>query len=1296
MKVKVALLLLSLAAGAAARAGVDFPLGRTAYFTGETVPLVVPGSGTVTLAAVNDDGPVRLWSGPPGVVLLDTARLAPGRYALQLNGTPAGVSLYLASPLRRSAASLQDECLPSPAPQLSADERKDPVLAAAKTREHQDRLEQSLRETGLTACFSMGAHEMAHQPVLDVLARQGVLVFANPDTRPTSFFPVALDPLELDGMSQRMLLTAQANGRYPNFGGFCYGWDVTGFADDGRNGLLTYWSWGDKAEALRAYCAEITRLRHAEFTRRTGLQPVSQAEYIGYLLGVGRADLAPVLDLPSKRWMDEIVKHMKPLRGPPRAELEQRLDAWSQFLMGLYGETFTRYNEALHAFDPTLRHSASIQVDHCPTRVGQYFPSAYAPLDFQYQSTWNDQVGGPDYSYQWLFTAGLLEMGRGDKPVWISNAPGATHGRAAVPGKFLRVAAHDLAYGGSGLGFALEAFSNLLGGMNGDSQWEKIRGTGAGADVLAGREFLDRFAALALQGRADHGVGVLFSRSQLARQHLTQGFGTPQFKAFIALARLGYTPRFVTEEELPTTDLKALVIAAQTVPFPEPVLARLGAFAAAGGKILTDASTTLAIPGAQPIKPALLASTPGTPYNWAVPNMVRGENDSTLYDRWHPELAAALHDALGDTGRGILTGELGAATRTTLLQISGGADATYIVAVNDSHVATQADWVQLRERLRPTRALPGATLYDCTAEKCLGPLAPFACDLSETTARVFGVLPRELKQIALAARADADLAVSVEFLDGQGQRLAAVLPFHLALLRPDGKLHAEFWRATTAAGTFAMTLPLPANVPAGEWQVRVRSQLTGDEGTLPVKVAPAPAPAFATAWNEPVWARETAAMEQLFARGAKFVLPVFDSRLLPAAERVKATLARRGVAVEIRPQPELTTWWLAYALTPQQAAENARAERGETIGRIKRLTANGNDWFCGLSGYRFDRPVILLDRPGATTNELAAALDAKGLLWPHVDETFPGPGRAVVQPVHWAFGPRVPAIVLQARDETGLLAGAAALAKLPPDRLTPGIRAARAALFREQHIGGAPAQPAVAKLTARATATRPAPQPFALRFVDARPPKPDEAQPPQFAEKFVAVPDLVESEEFVFQMRVNDRYVEARSPGGHYRQDLRFCDAILVPVEVTQPGRTHLAADGLFRYSDRRPCSAPQWEELLQLYHQLVHPKRAPITFDAELDGHPLGQLVPTRTEQRDVPLETLPHYATEKPKSAPEEAVLELAADLDLPAGRHRLLLIPRNIVDGQLQRLRVGVTAEVADSVAAQRAAERKAHKQ
>ena len=84
-------------------------------------------------------------------------------------------------------------------------------------------------------------------------------------------------------MSQRVILAAQANAKFPNFAGFCFGWDTTGYAIGGRRGLLTYWGWGNKTEALRNYIARIDKHTQEEFKRRTGMAAVSEAELAAFL-----------------------------------------------------------------------------------------------------------------------------------------------------------------------------------------------------------------------------------------------------------------------------------------------------------------------------------------------------------------------------------------------------------------------------------------------------------------------------------------------------------------------------------------------------------------------------------------------------------------------------------------------------------------------------------------------------------------------------------------------------------------------------------------------------------------------------------------------------------------------------------------------------------------------------------------------------------------------------------------------------------------------------------------------------
>jgi hypothetical protein len=1266
------------------------PLGRTAYFIGEQVLVTVTapaGEASITLAAGEREWPI--YRGKPGPVVLDTRALAPGAYTLSVNGVDTGQPLFLVSTLRRSAASLQDEAFPGAEPQYTAAENKDPVLKATRLASYRAGVAQRMRETGMVAAMGMMSAGQRQLSILDTAAREGLLYFNNPETRPTSFLPVAVNPLELAGLTERMLFTAQANSRYPNFGGFCLGFDTTGYQPGGRRMLLQYWNWGKSADAVRQYIDENDRLLTGEFTRRTGYAWVTPEEYIAYTLSIGRPDMAPAIDLPTQRWLDQITPAMKPFSPAERLAFEKRLDAWSAYLMGRYGETYTYFTRHLRAFDPTLRHTSSVQIDHAPVNQGQYLPPAYQPLDFRYQSTWNDQVGAPDYAYQWLFTAGMLNTERPEgQPVWISNAHGYAHGRSAFPGKFTRVAAHILPHGGSGIGNAFEAFSTLLGGMGETSKDPALL-----TDVHAGRDFMDRFVGLALEGRGDHGVGILFSKTQFGRQYITQAFGTPQFRAFISLTRLGYTPVYLTEDEIAARQfrgVKSLVVVSQTVPLPAAVQEGLRAFVAAGGLLVRDGSTNVELPAATALPLTLpLRNTPGRPHNWACPISA----PAFLFDEQHRELAPPLEAALAGRGHALLRAERGAQTELTVMQVHGGTDARYLLAINDSFVKTQADWHIITETLLPRDAGVTGVLYDLTAEQALGPVAPIACDLSETTARVYGLLTRELKTADIRCRqsltAGQPLTISVAFIAADGKPLAAMLPFHLTVRQPDGTPFFAGYRFTARDGQFATELCVPENLPAGQWTVQVRSQLTGVTTTVPVTVKTAKSRLPAIALRDPLVVRERAVIAETFAPGTTVVLPLFpkQSALAGVAEILRAKLQAKGVIVTILPTPAITDYFLAYAPTEEQGAANMTVEDGQAIGRIKRLTTHGNDWFGGYS-YRSARPVLLLDLATVADNEMAETLTTQGLLWPQ-----PTPGLSVVQGVSWAFGPRGPAVVLSAVDVAGLQAAAERITTLPDDFLTASVRDARTSLFRELRIGGAPDAPAVKGLTGKGATTEHQPVPFRIQFGAARPyPSDQQPIPAPVTPHIVSLPSVPRPTELTAKVRMADGYVSAFV----YRSesDLRFSDALALEVDVPAAGPVDIGYDGVFRYLDRAPCSAPQWEDVLAIRRKYYTPTRLPITVDVLVDGKPAGVLAQTVVGERDVQLE-LYAPAGGKPKSQLEEVVTSVNGTIPLPAGRHTLLFVPRNIVDGRLTRLRLATSAADADAQEAKIKAEQEAEK-
>jgi len=992
----------------------------------------------------------------------------------------------------------------------------------------------------------------------------------------------------------------------------------------------------------------------------------------------------------------------------PLLDLEKRIDAWSNYLMGIYEESHESHLKVLREVAPTMRHTSSINLDHCVVKDGQYLPSAYRPLDFRYLTAWSDQVGGPDYAYQWLLSAALLNTyPRGNKPIWIGSALGMVHAQADYPGKFVRAIAHGLAHGASGAGFALEGFSTVLGGMNKETQWTHMKGKAIAEDLRSGKDFLDRFAFLATECRGDYGVGILFSRSQHARQHLAQGFGTPQYKALVTLTRLGYTPGFVTEEEIAEKGVggvKALVIVGQTFPLPPKVVEGIESFAKKGGRVLLDDASTIKIRGAESLGVAIPYEIGGRPHNWACPNLVGDEHHIRLIEAEHKRIAPAALKTLGQTGAAWLRPTKGVDSRITILELNAGPDVRYFVAINDSSVRTHADWYQVKERLAPMLFMSDNVwpVFDLSEEKPTGqflmagphPEIPprtaedlasweIDCDLTMATARVFGAVQRGLKAIALSATqsvsAGDSISLRVGFEDGKGKPLVAALPFHLAILRPDGRPALEAHRSTSREGTFAFSYALPINAPAGDWKIAVRSQLTGQVAELPVSVANARPEPLATPIRGKVIARDGAAIRALLETpGATLCIPVFDSPrtrdLLSVAVRLVLSSNGKPTYKAVVP-PNTSTYWLAYDPTPEQLAENAKVVAAQSIGRIKCTTVNRNDYFATLGGYAFAGDMLLFHLVGEKDNEMVEHLAKIGVLWPEASASFPGPGGAVIQLVRRAFDPEKSAIVIQASDVEGLKAAVEALQALPDSSLGRSVTDARTAVLKEARIGGLPSTPDAQRLTSKGLATRHEPKPFEIRFLDKKPITAEQVVRPAAKQReAVEVPATLGPKQYVPQLRRGDAYEDAWSPGGDWPKDLRFADATLLVIDVKQPGKTAIVAEGSFRYSDRKPRSQANWEDILELREKIVPKERRPMEFEVVLDGKPIGRLDKLTTATKEVEVKAPPGFGREGAVKVTEEVVTAIRGEVDLPAGPHRLMLIHRNIVDGKLEKVRVG----------------------
>ena len=127
----------------------------------------------------------------------------------------------------------------------------------------------------------------------------------------------------------------------------------------------------------------------------------------------------------------------------------------------------------------------------------------------------------------------------------------------------------------------------------------------------------------------------------------------------------------------------------------------------------------------------------------------------------------------------------------------------------------------------------------------------------------------------------------------------------------------------------------------------------------------------------------------------------------------------------------------------------------------------------------------------------------------------------------------------------------------------------------------------------------------------------------------------------------------------------------MLQIDSSRAGKFTISEEGIYLYSDRKPCWQASWEAIIELREKLVPKERRPMEIEVQLDGKTIGVLKPEKTEQLEVPLELSAPTAGAKPKSVVEEVVTKLSGQIELPAGRHRVLLIHHNTVDGKLKQV-------------------------
>lgn len=364
-------------------------------------------------------------------------------------------------------------------------------------------------------------------------------------------------------------------------------------------------------------------------------------------------------------------------------------------------------------------------------------------------------------------------------------------------------------------------------------------------------------------------------------------------------------------------------------------------------------------------------------------------------------------------------------------------DVEYIFLVNATPDDDAADTKGNPERVTPKAVeanitLPGQTIYDALTGGGVPELDPnqpvrrarFRFGPGEM--RVFAIVPRLISHIKLAApvvtcdlvaeKAPATVKIAATVVDYTGEIVSGSMPLHVVVLDPLGTRRHELFRATDQA-QIAVTLPLAANDPAGQWTVVASTSLWQPQSrharTTFTYQPPVQPRAIAGATPRAVSFDDDRAKVFRFARTFADVTIVKGKSQFndAAAQRLAKVLAPWGIRCKELDLPEAAK---ARPLTEDEA----RTWVGLTYtgsGQIKPGDKNPPI----LAGFNVRGPVILLGNP--QDNPLIDFLLKEKFL-PYAPDaaTFPGPGRGYFAWQRDAIGPAQESIALIAYDESGM------------------------------------------------------------------------------------------------------------------------------------------------------------------------------------------------------------------------------------------------------------------------------------
>ena len=919
--------------------------------------------------------------------------------------------------------------------------------------------------------YGLGRGQLSR--IHDKYAEHGILAWLQETSRPLSFSPPHSHPDTHGEYRRRMTLIAQIQSRYPTHAGQLFDYDPTGFLNKYAH-LVGYWKWRDQQDELQDYMGRQEKALLDCFRDQTGMEPLTTREAILLGAATGSPECMGYIDMPTRKWAYQIARRA-PEQSPAKVEkLRERALAWYGYLMSINTRRYEDYLSELRPVDPSLAYSTSLTMGHNPHRKGNDRQAAYRPLDFRFVSIWDDQAGAPEYIYETIFAAALLNGERNlRQPLWIDTVWGRQNGH------HFRNSALLAGHGAQGTGYSFEMGSSLSYRNRGTRM---LRNNSSQLQEAAMTARLMRdLGGIITKSKHRPRVGILFSDRNISLRPWIPVNTDAVYKAFYLLSHIGLPPAIVTERMLANgqpESMDALIVLHHTTPLSAGAREGLESFVDHGGRVISDTHTTM---DWDFLERSDALNFPhretGHPYNM---NTAYNRQDARvtvihkLLRERCPRLRALLMPVTrsttldcSDPTIGITSIHAGSATFTTVsndrrldLARLFNAQERLTTAYQKIFVGhgngVLGSWVPLQAKLVLGSDVPEeAAVYDLldrekAAVRKQGGGRILEADLTGLSARIYGVYPRPVGPGLLkvsSAAVGRPLDVAYQACTMEQKPLEAAVPVVVRLRTATGELLREFYRATAADGHLEFSLPTGLFDRPGRYSVEVRQLLDGRGVRAETTIGSGDSPQASVV--DGVEVRNPESIRDFLDSQPELAIPVFDESLIPLAERVAAHLRKDGVNAQVWEQPPVIKYLLAYAVEGEQADRNRRVERGEAIGEVEGRWVTSNFYGTKMPGYRCGRPLLLLGNP--ETNPVLDAVAESGLLWRDSSTDLPGGG--VVQHVASAMERHTDALVIWGTDEKGLKEASERFIDLPQQNDTSQhLRLARQRLMEERGL----------------------------------------------------------------------------------------------------------------------------------------------------------------------------------------------------------------------------------------------------